>query len=482
MEVLTMKKKEKGVRLIPLNWDIECKLDMVSGKGFRITEPAIKGTTKLYNGIQSERYGTDFDSEDGFEERYRCPRGCTKGKVYEGSECPVCGGRVEFKDVDLGVTGWIILDYHVIIHPIFYNKLAAIIGSKVFKDIVTFDKVVAKDGELETKDVSSSPFYGIGIMEFRERFDEILDYYSMKKKNKYDEIAEVLKNKDKIFAHCIPAYSAILRPMSFKGESLFYGPIDKLYNKIYTGVALLNNIDLYERRLKKLVKDRRERMDRGHFLSKIQDDLMTLWSQIFDQIDGKAGHIQGEILGGMLNWSSRDVIIPAPHLKANEIELNYSAFLELYKYEIIGCIMHINNVSASEAMNQVALAKIVHSDKIYEIMNYLLKIAPRYVIINRNPTINYGSLLCMKIAKIKNSSADDYTMSMPAQILGIMNADFDGDVLNVVSLKTEEIAKAFNKVFNPKTNLFISRNNGNFNNDMNLYKDQLIGLYEFNNI
>lgn len=59
---------------------------------------------------------------------------------------------------------------------------------------------------------------------------------------------------------------------------------------------------------------------------------------------------------------------------------------------------------------------------------------------------------------------------------------FDGDILNVVSLKSDDLAKAFNRTFNPKFNLFISRNNGLFNNEMNLFKDQLIGLYEFNNI
>ena len=59
---------------------------------------------------------------------------------------------------------------------------------------------------------------------------------------------------------------------------------------------------------------------------------------------------------------------------------------------------------------------------------------------------------------------------------------FDGDVLNVVSLKTQDVSKAFNKIFNPKYSMFISRNDGNFNSEMNLFKDQLIGLYEFNNI
>lgn len=73
-------------------------------------------------------------------------------------------------------------------------------------------------------------------------------------------------------------------------------------------------------------------------------------------------------------------------------------------------------------------------------------------------------------------------MSMPEQILTIMNADFDGDNLNQISMKTLELSKAYDKYFNPRKNMFISRNDGLFNEDMGLYKNQIIGLYEFNNI
>lgn len=59
---------------------------------------------------------------------------------------------------------------------------------------------------------------------------------------------------------------------------------------------------------------------------------------------------------------------------------------------------------------------------------------------------------------------------------------FDGDILNIISLKTKKLIKEYDKAFNPRKNMFISRNDGLFNDDFNLFKDQLIGLYEFNNI
>jgi hypothetical protein len=59
---------------------------------------------------------------------------------------------------------------------------------------------------------------------------------------------------------------------------------------------------------------------------------------------------------------------------------------------------------------------------------------------------------------------------------------FDGDILNIISLKTKKLMIAYDKSFNPRKNMFVSRNDGLFNDEFNLFKDQIIGLYEFNNI
>ena len=63
-----------------------------------------------------------------------------------------------------------------------------------------------------------------------------------------------------------------------------------------------------------------------------------------------------------------------------------------------------------------------------------------------------------------------------------MNKTFDGDILNIISLKTKALEKEYNKIFNPRLNLFVSRNDGMFNSDVSLFKDEIIGLWSFNNI
>ena len=300
----------QGTRLVILNWDEECEMDMRRGRGFEITEPATSGhDTKNMYGIQSPLFCSDWGDEDPFQERFRCecigPDKGLKGKVFEGERCPECGAIVKFKDVDLSITGWIILHNYKIIHPIFYNKLSSIIGAKQFQDIIKYDKIVNRDGKIVDKETKSSPFAGIGLIEFRERFEEILDYYKGKKKNKLLEIKEIEENMDKIFTSCIPVYSSVLRPSSFREDSFFYSTVDKVYNSIFLSTRLLNDNEVFERRRKKWTKEKRERMTIATILTNIQLKLMDLYGLVFELIDQKDGHIKGEILGGMINWSSR---------------------------------------------------------------------------------------------------------------------------------------------------------------------------------
>lgn len=469
----------KQVRLIRLNWDDECEKDFIIGKGFEITEPSFKGKEeKSMKGMHSPLFATDWEDEDAFAERYSCQCKELKGKVYEGEICPVCRTKVKFRDVDLRIFGWLKLYNHHIIHPIFYKMIRSVIGDKQFTEIIEFDKEITRDGNIVNKK-GKNPFKGIGLIEFEERFVEIIEYYRDKKKNKAELAQEILNEKDKVFASCIPVYSSVLRPVSFRGETYFYNSIDKKYNSIFSLARSLND---KAPSISPKTKKKKRKMDEPTKLQSLQKKLMELWDLIFMQINQKDGHIKDQILGGRINFSARNVIKPDPKLRADEVELGYLAFLELYKYEVIAHLSKMHDISENEAYDQWYRATIVYNPKIYEIMVYIVKKFKPCVLINRNPTINYGSMLLMRVVSIKNEYDDDYTMSLPIQILRVLNADFDGDILNIIALKTKKLAKSYDKTFNPRKNMFISRTDGLFNDDFNLLKDQLIGLYEFNNI
>jgi DNA-directed RNA polymerase beta' subunit len=482
-----------AIRLKIRNWDKDCKMDLISGDGFHITEPATKKkdrkTIKNENGSHSSRFGSDYMGED-VSGRYSCTCGAIKGKVFEGETCPQCKSKIVFKEVDLSMTGWIILDEYYIIQPLMYKKLESIIGTKVFNDIIIFNKMMSIDGTLTT-DESKGPFYGIGLIEFKERFDEILAYYKNKmrsKPNKIIAIEEIEDNKDCVFTHSIPVYSSILRPLGFNDENFSYTKLDKKLNSVFSLSQLLNNSNVLEKRRKGWNKDKRMRMNLPNILSNIQLKVMETWQLIFEELDNKDGHIRSDIMGGMVNYSGRCVIIPDPTLRADEIILNYMCFLELYKFEIISCLVKIEQTTENVAFDKWCKARVKYSKKIHEVMRYIIKKHKPKVRLNRNPSINYGSLLVMKVKDVKCENIDgldgmdDFTMSLPLQILPVTNADFDGDELNIISLKTTELADTYYKASNPVDNMYISSNDGLFNSDFNLYKDQIIGLYQFNNI
>ena len=55
---------------------------------------------------------------------------------------------------------------------------------------------------------------------------------------------------------------------------------------------------------------------------------------------------------------------------------------------------------------------------------------------------------------------DDYTMSMPLQVLKGLAADFDGDTLNIVYVPNYNFVENALEIFNPRNSMMISRNTG----------------------
>ena len=67
-------------------------------------------------------------------------------------------------------------------------------------------------------------------------------------------------------------------------------------------------------------------------------------------------------------------------------------------------------------------------------------------------------------------------MALPLQILRSMAADFDGDTLTVLLIINKAFYEEAYKVLNPRNALYISRNNGMFNNAMNHSRDVIINI------
>ena len=96
-------------------------------------------------------------------------------------------------------------------------------------------------------------------------------------------------------------------------------------------------------------------------------------------------------------------------------------------------------------------------------------------LINRNPTLGLGSIIAVKCVGIEPS----YTMSVANVDLVSLEGDYDGDTLNILYIVNKEFAKYASLAFSPRNSLYISKNDGFFNNAYNQLRDTLINLNTF---
>ena len=483
-------KQKDAVIFYLLNWDKEADLDFRTGKGFEITEPPYaksmkrekkseekerrKHKDKNYNGIMSERFCSDWGDKFSFSERYTCSCKKKKGKKYEGEICNNCFTKVTYRDVDYKVFGWISLGRFKIVQPGYYQLLQSLIGEDELKSIINTNIDVDLNGTIIQESSGSSPFVNKGLIFLRENLEEIIKYYMNKNKNKASTAHLLLCNMDDIFASYIPVYNSVLRPEATNAENYFYHDANSQYQTIYSLSNLLKEDDV-------VVDNLMNEYDSDKILYKVQMKVNGIYEYILDIISGKKGFIKQNITGGRLSWSSRCVIIPDPTLRADQIELPYIAFLEMYKFQIIGYIKAIKKVTTKKAARIWHLATLEFDRSVYEIMNHIIEVDKPAVLINRNPTIKEGSMVPVYVRSITDD-INDKNMRMPIFLLTDFNADFDGDVLNIFALITQRLIDEYMENGNPRMNNFISRSTGLFNKTRDLLKDQSIGLYRFNNI
>ena len=480
-----------GPRFRDMNWETEFRKDMVIKKGFVVSQPPFKKRTKergknssnkrrsLKNpyGIHSLRFGSDWKDDRAFAERYSCECGETIGRIFEGKRCPYCGKKVKFVDTDLKMFAWLSVENpdYCVIHPLLYRKLDSFFGKNTLATIINFRMDMTLDGEFCLRkdiDYKKYPYYGIGMLAFKEKFDEIMLYYLKKKKDKKPLYDHIMQNKDKIFTTKIPVYSAVLRQVFFSEEDYKYTKIDRCYNAIYGNFCRLNEeVDgVNHRNFDKINKN----------LFRAQKNLNEAYEIIFNELTEKEGLIRTKILGGRINFAARTVIVPNYRLRSYQIELPYVCFVELYKEQIINLLVKLDGCSYTEAVAQWFDGYRDFDPKIYKVIQYILKHTKHgcKTLLNRNPTMKLGSFIAMDIAHVKEDY-DDLSAGLPIACLSSLNADFDGDVTNTIELISEELKKAYAKKLSPKTSFLISANDGYLNEDFGLIKDQQIALYNW---
>lgn len=462
--------KRRKVIFPRLNWDTWFYTDIANDNGFIVTQSAavtLDGKiVKSQYGTNSPKFGTSYEDEGAFMDRHTCDCKLLMGKVFEGETCPVCHTKCRERPLNIKMTAWFRLGDNVVINPHWYKLFMRIIGKKEFPQIVSSMERVDKNGN-RTKAIPDvdytplSPYDGIGIDGFYENYDEILDYFGRKKKRPDEEIEYCKKNKDKAFIHHIPIYSTALRPVSATADTLYYNSIERDIHPLFNLTESIRNCEPIE---KPLIQDA------------IQFRVNRIWDYNFSQINKKEGFIRNKLISGAMNYTSRMVISPDPRLRMDEVGLPYHAFRVLFKSRIMYWLKVKDGLLVSEAY-KVWQKSLNFDQHVYDIMNLIIQEEAPMCLLNRNPTINLYSLLRLRIAYVKKPEEKE-TMMLPSTILRGLNADYDGDVLNLLALITKEIQYLFRK-FDPKRRYMLSRIGEGIDTKFGLTSTDITNLYHF---
>lgn len=463
------RRKRRKVIFPRLNWDTWFYSDIANDNGFIVTQSAavtLDGKiTKSQYGTNSPLFGTSYEDEGAFMDRHTCDCKLLQGKMFEGEVCPVCHTECRERPINIKMTAWFRLGENVVINPHWYKLFTRFIGKKEFPQMVSSLERVDKNGN-RSKAVAGidytplSPYDGIGIDGFYEKYDEILDYFG-KKRKRQEEMDYCKQNKDKAFIHHIPIYSTAMRPVSSTADTLYYNSIERDIHPLFNLTEAIRNCEPIE---KPIIQDA------------IQFRINRIWDYNFSQINKKEGFIRNKLISGAMNYTSRMVIGPDPRLHLDEVGLPYHAMRVLYKSRIMYRLKAEDGLSAADAY-KVWQRSFEFDQHVYDIMNLIIREEKPMCILNRNPTINLYSILRLRIVYVKKPEEKE-TLMLPSSILRGLNADYDGDVLNLMALVTKEIQYLFRK-FDPRRRYILSRTGEGLDPKFGLTSTDIVNLYHF---
>lgn len=447
-------------KLVLSNWRVRYAYDKAYGTAFIINN-AIgidKRTVKpIEGGIYSKALGNITDTDTDIRQ-YSCNCGHLTSRFDEGDVCEECGTVCkEVFGVDLNKYGWILLGDYYVIQPNAYEMIKSVVGAKNLEKMIKYQVSIGIEGnqvDLDTK-LKPIPYQNIGMIEFKRKFEEIMNYYGSIKSNKYEKAMFLIKNKNRVFTNVIPVYSSLLRPAYSSGKRKMFS-YDKLNSHI---TAILSNVKLLNNGTSKRLKNGGD----VTLLWAIQESLQEFYHMtITTKISGKSKIIRNSILSTRTSFSSRAVITSLTdpkYIGMDHVVVNYKQFIEIYTLLILNCMMRgigdpkFKNMTLYELLTYLKRAKYAEEvdETIYSIIEYLIKNHKQglWVVLNRNPTIDLGSQQTLKIVHVIKD-AKSYVMQLPLTSLSSQTADFDGDVENLFALTELRIVESYIKGFSPR--------------------------------
>lgn len=453
---------------------------------YKPVEKIKKQIVETSNGIYARQMGGLIDTDEETRE-FCCDCKALKGRFYAGQICPTCNTVVKDQFfADITKFGWIDIYPFYVIQPNAYMLISKVIGATSLNRIIKYEMNLDANGlAIKKVPTKSNPFDGIGLIEFKKKFNTILLHYASKAKdtNKIKIAKLLISQKNRVFCSKIPVINSLLRTTFTSNKRSGIKPDD--INRFY--ISILRNVDIIKRNYNRI-----SRISILNNLYSIQTNFVDLYNKITkDKLRGKKRLIRGKILGSRLSFTARMVITPLlddEHFGLNHIVISYKAFLELFNLEILNLIIHdpgtgkFSKMTPYELINYINLAKYSKKvdEDLYDMMIYIINKHEYglWALINRNPTLALGSTQAMKIVHVIHDALA-LVLRVPSPMLVSMNGDHDGDALNCYSGKEKRVVKAWVDNFSPSALVVNKTGSSIFNDEYNVYKDIQTGIWAF---
>lgn len=459
-----------------IDFDKECADDLREGRGYVVSpQQGIKKDLLDPDGLYSPiRFGASLRDTNPTVDRWKCS--CTepgkglRGRLFENQICPTCGRPVREVPENFETFAWMVLrnkeDQYI--HPLMFRKIASLIGMKKLKAIIQYKRTQDIDGNsLPYEFDPAHPYEGAGMIYFKEHFDEIITYFYGNKANKKDQYADIMQERNKVFTHCIPAYTIKLRPIDQDGRSLYHEDSNSMFNIMNTNVTYLNNRVIGLETNIEVVEAQ---------LLHIQNTYDKLYDYILNILKGKKGNLR-QLFAGRYNFTGRCVIVPDNNLGIDEVKMPYKTLITYLEPNLVN-MLHKFGMDFNAAAERIYKAKLKADPYIAELIRTLIKSHPSGrglpVMINRNPSLKLGNLLQVFCIDINEDLDGDYTMSTSERILSLIDGDYDGDAINNMLIINKNFYNVAYNVFNPRNNMMISKNTGMINNATMPTKDGIV--------
>lgn len=166
-------------------------------------------------------------------------------------------------------------------------------------------------------------------------------------------------------------------------------------------------------------------------------------------------NIARSIQSNRLSNSGRCVIVPAPNLRVDQVEIPRHLMYEACRVEFIQFIqdkLNVGEIEAEDKYKNESNTSAIQSlfDEYVDGDGKLNK--GKYVIINRNPTLYELNMMSCKVIL-----TNEYTMGIPNLLCQPFNGDFDGDQMSFYVIPNEK-TDFINEYMSPKNIIYYKKN------------------------